>query len=65
MYKIFNVPKSDVQKVVIQVVKYCKTYKHNEIIFKTDLANGLEYYMDADFARNWYQANIDDRGTVM
>ena len=40
------------KKAVIHVVKYCKTYKQDGIIFKPDLANDLEYYVDADFAGN-------------
>ena len=47
------------------MVKYCKTYKHDGIIFKPDLANRLEYYMDASFTGNWYQTDGDDRGVVM
>ena len=58
-------PKAMHEKAVIQLVKYCKTYKHDGIIFKPDLANGLECYVDADFAGNWYQADSNDRGTVM
>ena len=40
------------KKVVTQVVKYCKTYNNDGMIFKLNLGNGIECYIDIDFARN-------------
>jgi hypothetical protein len=53
------------ERAIMRLGRYLLDTRKHGIIYKPDCSKGLEYYVDADFAGGWTQANASNAENVL
>ncbi len=60
-----NIPMLFHEKLIMHIGRYLLNTRKRGIIYKPDKSKGMEYYIKADFAGGWSQADAENADNVL